>query len=34
MDRQAWNELLVTKEWKLGFADGYKFVYGPWETLL
>ncbi len=33
MDRQAWSELLATKQRELGLADDDKFVYGPWDTL-
>ena len=33
MNRQAWDSLLRRKEKELGFSEGYKFVYGPWDTL-
>ena len=33
MDRDHWIRELEQAEEQLGFKDGYKFVYGPWETL-
>ena len=33
MDQRAWDKRLKRAEKELGFTDGYKFVYGPWETL-
>ena len=33
MDRDYWIKELEESEIKLGFSDGYKFVYGPWATL-
>ena len=33
MDRDYWIEELAAVEIKLDFSDGYRFVYGPWETL-
>ena len=33
MDRDEWIRELEQVQDKYGFRDGYKFVYGPWETL-
>ena len=33
MNRGYWTKELEEAETRLGFVDGYRFVYGPWETL-
>lgn len=33
MDRDLWENELRLAEAELGFVDGFKLVYGPWETL-
>lgn len=33
MDRGRWQEELESAEARLGLAEGFKFVYGPWATL-
>ena len=33
MNRNEWFDNLQEEEKRLGFKDGFKFVYGPWETL-
>ena len=33
MDRNRWQEDLRSAEKRLGFSEGFKFVYGPWATL-
>ena len=33
MDRDSWEAELRLAEGELGFAKGFKFVYGPWATL-
>ena len=33
MDRNRWQEELTSAETRLGFTEGFKFVYGPWATL-
>lgn len=31
--REVWSERLKSEEEKLGFSDGYKFLYAPWHTI-
>lgn len=33
LDRIAWTRKLADLEHRLGFSDGYHFVYGPWSSL-
>jgi hypothetical protein len=33
MDRQEWFELLAEEERRLGFRDGFKMVFSPWNLL-
>ncbi|MCY4427040.1 MAG: hypothetical protein OXC05_08430 [Halieaceae bacterium] len=33
MDLRYWEQVLADEEKRLGLDDGYKFVFGPWDTL-
>ena len=33
MDLRYWKQALADEEKRLGLDDGYKFVFGPWDTL-
>ena len=33
MNRRYWTKKLKEAEKELGFSDGYRFIYGPWDML-